>query len=429
MFLVLPMCILVSRERDVSKAITEKITGKVYLIVFCSSMVILLSMGVRQSFGLFQTPISEAFGIGIVAFSLSLALQNLIWGIAQPIVGALADKFGSGRVIAVAGAFQSLGLVWLAYADQVWELHASAGILIGITGAGTTWAVLMSVIARNVPVSRRSFFFGIASGTGTGGQILLAPFNQYTINTYGWQEALLILAVMLLLTIPLAYILRGKNLDGAKQHAETLLQALDRARKHSGYLFLAAGFFVCGFHVMFIMAHLPTYLQNQNMPDWLPGTAISVIGITNLLGTILAGYLGDKYSKKYLLSTIYFLRSIVITAFILFPISSTSVLVFCFCIGFLWLATVPLTNALVGQIFGIRYLATLSGIVFCSHQMGAFTSVWMGGYLFDSLGSYDLVWQIAIALGILAALLHLPINESATLPASATATTAAAAVK
>ena len=398
------------------EVIKERITGKVILIVTICSLVLLFSMGTRQSFGLFQTPISEAFGVGIAAFSLSLAVQNLMWGISQPIVGALADKFGSGRVIAIAGFFQSLGLVWLAYADQVWELHASAGILIGITGAGTTWAVLMSVIARNVPASRRSMFFGIASGIGTGGQILLAPFNQFTINTYGWQDALLILAVMLLITIPCAYILRGKNSDTVKEHAETLRQALVRARKHSGYLLLSAGFFVCGFHVMFIMAHLPTYLQNQNMPDWLPGAAISVIGITNLLGTILAGYLGDKYSKKYLLSTIYFLRSIVITAFILFPISTTSVLVFCFCIGFLWLATVPLTQALVGQIFGIRYLATLSGIVFCSHQFGAFTSVWMGGYLFDSLGSYDLVWQIAIALGVLAALLHLPINESATLP-------------
>ena len=399
--------------------IKEKITGKTILIVIICSLVLLLSMGTRQSFGLFQTPISGAFGTGIAIFSLSLAVQNLMWGISQPIVGALADKFGSGRVIAIAGAFQSLGLVWLAYADQVWELHASAGMLIGITGAGTTWAVLMSVIARNVPASRRSMFFGIASGTGTGGQILLAPLNQFTINTYGWQDALLILAVMLLITVPCAYILRGKNSDGLKEHAETLRQSLVRARKHSGYLLLSAGFFVCGFHVMFIMAHLPTYLQNQNMPDWLPGAAISMIGITNLVGTILAGYLGDKYSKKYLLSTIYFLRSIVITAFILFPISSTSVLVFCFCIGFLWLATVPLTYALVGQIFGIRYLATLSGIVFCSHQLGAFISVWMGGYLFDLLGSYDLVWQIAIALGVLAALLHLPINESATLPDSA----------
>ena len=403
-----------------AQAIKNKITVRLLLIVFCASLVILLSMGTRQSFGLFQTPISGAFGIGIATFSLSLALQNLIWGISQPIIGAVADKFGSGRVIAVAGAFQSLGLVWLAYADQVWELHASAGILIGITGAGTTWAVLMSVIARNVPANRRSLFFGIASGTGTGGQILLAPLNQFTINSYGWQEALLILAVMLLLTIPLAYVLRGKNSDVVNEHSETLRQALDRARKHSGYLLLSAGFFVCGFHVMFIMAHLPTYLQNQNMPDWLPGAAISMIGITNLLGTILAGYLGDKYSKKYLLSTIYFLRAVVILAFILFPLSSTSVLIFCFLIGFLWLATVPLTNALVGQIFGIRYLATLSGIVFCAHQLGAFTSVWMGGYLFDTLGSYDLIWYIAIALGIFAAIIHLPINESETLPASAT---------
>jgi len=404
-----------------SEATPKKITGKLILITFCASMVILLSMGTRQSFGLFQTPISNSFGIGIAAFSLSLALQNLIWGISQPLIGAIADKFGSGRVIAFAGLFQSLGLVWLAYADQIWELHASAGILIGITGAGTTWAVLMSVIARNVPDHRRSLFFGIASGTGTGGQILLAPFNQFTINTYGWQEALLILAVMLLLTLPLAYILRGKNSEVSKEHAETLRQILNRASKHSGYLLLSAGFFVCGFHVMFIMAHLPTYLQTQNMPDWLPGAAISVIGITNLVGTIFAGYLGDKYSKKYLLSTIYFLRAVVIAVFILLPISTTTVLVFCFFIGFLWLATVPLTNALVGQIFGIRYLATLSGIVFCSHQLGAFASVWVGGYLFDLLGSYDLVWQIAIALGIVAALIHLPINEEKTLPVSATA--------
>ncbi len=402
------------------ETIKENVSLKAILVVFCSSLVILLSMGTRQSFGLFQTPISETFGIGIVAFSLSLAMQNLIWGISQPVVGALADKFGSGRVIAIAGALQSLGLVWLAYADQIWELHASAGILIGITGSGTTWAVLMSVIARNVPANRRSLFFGIASGTGTGGQILLAPFNQFTINTYGWQDALSILAVMLLLIIPLAYFLRGKNSDESEQYTETLPQALDRARKHSGYLFLTAGFFVCGFHVMFIMAHLPTYLQTQNMPSWLPGAAISMIGITNLVGTIVAGYLGDKYSKKYLLSTIYFLRAIVITVFIIIPISPASVLIFCFCIGFLWLATVPLTNALVGQLFGVRYLATLAGIVFCSHQVGAFASVWLGGYLFDLFGSYDLIWQMAIALGILAALLHLPINESSTLPASAT---------
>ena len=401
-----------------SEIIKEKVTSRAILIVFCCSIVLLFSMGMRQSFGLFQSSISQSFGLGIAAFSFSLAIQNLIWGVTQPFVGAIADKFGSGRVIAVAAFFQALGLVWLANADQIWELHASAGILIGITGAGTTWAVLLTVIARNVPESRRTLFFGIGGATGTGGQILLAPFNQYTINTYGWQEALIILAVIISFIVPLAYILRGKSSDhsAVKQNAETLLQTINRARKHSGYLFLTAGFFVCGFQVMFIMAHFPTYLNSQNLPEWLPGTAISIIGITNLIGTFTFGYLGDKYSKKYLLSILYFMRALVISIFVIVPISVESVLVFCFFIGFLWLATVPLTNALVGQLFGLKYLATLAGIVFCSHQLGSFSSILLGGYLFDATGSYTVVWQIAIGLGIVAGLLHLPINEMATEP-------------
>jgi MFS family permease len=403
---------------NMSEIIKEKVTSRAILIVFCCSIVLLFSMGMRQSFGLFQSSISQSFGLGIAAFSFSLAIQNLIWGVTQPFVGAIADKFGSGRVIAVAAFFQALGLVWLANADQIWELHASAGILIGITGAGTTWAVLLTVIARNVPESRRTLFFGIGGATGTGGQILLAPFNQYTINTYGWQEALIILAVIISFIVPLAYILRGKSSDhsAVKQHAETLLQTINRARKHSGYLFLTAGFFVCGFQVMFIMAHFPTYLNSQNLPEWLPGTAISIIGITNLIGTFTFGYLGDKYSKKYLLSILYFMRALVISIFVIVPISVESVLVFCFLIGFLWLATVPLTNALVGQLFGLKYLATLAGIVFCSHQLGSFSSILLGGYLFDATGSYTVVWQIAIGLGIVAGLLHLPINEMATEP-------------
>tara|TARA_S200000501_G_scaffold99596_1_gene93058 strand:- start:69 stop:1211 length:1143 start_codon:yes stop_codon:yes gene_type:complete len=376
-------------------------------------------MGMRQSFGLWQTPVSQAFGVGFTVFSLSLAIQNLCWGLFQPLVGGLADKFGSGRVIAIAGALQALGLIWLAYADQIWELHASAGIIIGISGAGTTWAVLMSVVARNVPENRRTQFFGMVSAIGTGGQIIIAPFNQYTINTFGWHEALIILAIMLSLTVPLAYFLRGKTSNDVKQHAETLSQALNRARKHTGYVLLSAGFFVCGFHVMFVMSHLPSYLQSQNMPDWLPGAAISVIGIANLVGTFIAGYLGDKFSKKYLLSSIYFMRSIAFILFLTAPITTTSTLIFAAAIGLLWLATVPLTYALVGQIFGLRYFGTLSGLVFCAHQLGAFTSVALGGYVFDTFGSYDLIWQVTVALGLVAALLHLPINESPTVPKSA----------
>ena len=403
----------------VNEADKDKVTSRAILIVFCCSMVLLFSMGMRQSFGLFQSPISQAFGVGISAFSFSLALQNLIWGITQPFVGAIADKFGSGRVIAIAAFFQALGLFWLANADQIWELHASAGILIGITGSGTTWAVLLSVIARNVPESKRTLFFGIGGSVGTGGQILLAPLNQFNISQFGWVNALLILGVLISLIVPLAYVLRGKTEDhsAGRQQAETLLQILNRARQHSGYLYLTAGFFVCGFHVMFVMAHLPTFLKSHDMPPWLFGTAISLIGITNLIGTFTFGYLGDKYSKKYLLSTLYFLRSIVISIFLIFPVSVTSVLVFCFLIGFLWLATVPLTNALVGQLFGLKYLATLAGIVFCSHQVGSFASILLGGYLFDSTGSYTIVWQIAVVLGIVAALLHLPINEKPTEPA------------
>ena len=402
-----------------TETLKVKISSQAVLIVICCSLVLLLTMGMRQSFGLWQTPVSQAFGVGFTVFSLSLAIQNLCWGLFQPLVGGLADKFGSGRVIAIAGALQALGLIWLAYADQIWELHASAGIIIGISGAGTTWAVLMSVVARNVPENRRTQFFGMVSAIGTGGQIIIAPFNQYTINTFGWHEALIILAIMLSLTVPLAYFLRGKTSNDVKQHAETLSQALNRARKHTGYVLLSAGFFVCGFHVMFVMSHLPSYLQSQNMPDWLPGAAISVIGIANLVGTFIAGYLGDKFSKKYLLSSIYFMRSIAFILFLTAPITTTSTLIFAAAIGLLWLATVPLTYALVGQIFGLRYFGTLSGLVFCAHQLGAFTSVSLGGYVFDTFGSYDLIWQVTVALGLVAALLHLPINESPTVPKSA----------
>lgn len=388
------------------------LSRKGLIVLICASLVLVLSMGMRQSFGLFQTPISQAFGIGVSAFSLSLAIQNLLWGLSQPFVGAIADRYGSGRVIAIAGIFQVLGLLMLANADSIWGLHVSTGIILGISGSGSTWAVLLSVVARHVPEERRSLYFGIASSMGTAGQILIAPLNQFTINSLGHVDALLILAAMLGLIIPLAFALKGKTSDqsAGAEAAQSLYDALSKARKHSGYLLLIAGFYVCGFHVMFVMGHLPNYLITRGMPGWLPGVAISVIGVTNLAGTLVFGWLGDKYSKKYLLSILYTMRSVVIAGFIIIPLSPASTLVFAFCIGFLWLATVPLTNGLVGQMFGIRYLATLAGIVFASHQVGSFTSLYLGGWLFDATGSYDLVWQIAIGLGIVAALIHLPIK-------------------
>ena len=389
------------------------ISRRATIIVICVSLVLLLSMGMRQSFGLFQVPIAQTFGIGFAAFSFSLGVQNLLWGMSQPVVGALADRYGSGRVIAAAGLFQVLGLLMLANADSIWELHVSTGVILGISGAGSTWAVLLSVVARNVPEHRRTLFFGIAGAAGTGGQILIAPLNQFTINAFGWVDAILILAILLGIIIPLAIVLKGKTADhsAGRQQSEGVVEALHRALKHSGYLYLMAGFFVCGFHVMFIMAHLPNYLLTLGMPEWLPGWAISLIGITNLVGTLLFGWLGDKYSKKYLLSILYLLRAVVFALFLLAPLSPASVLVFSFCLGFLWLATVPLTNALVCQLFGIKHLAMLAGLVFFSHQLGSFTSVWLGGLLFDATGSYTLIWQLSIGLGVLAAILHMPINE------------------
>ncbi len=392
-------------------------------ITLLASLVLALSMGMRQSFGLFQQPIAETFGIGLTAFSISLAIQNLLWGLSQPLVGAIADKYGSGRVIGVTAAAQVLGLFMLANADSIWELHLSTGIIIGVAGAGTTWAVLLSVVARNVPAHRRSLFFGLASSAGTGGQIVIAPINQLTINAFGWVDAIVILALMLVVIIPLAFTLKGRSTDhsAGRQAAETLGAALNKALKHSGYLYLTAGFYVCGFHVMFIMGHFPNFIRTAGLPDWLPGVSISVIGLTNLVGTLLFGWLGDKYSKKYLLSTLYFLRALVFAGFLLVPLSATSVLVFSFMLGFLWLATVPLTNGLVGQIFGLRYLATLAGIVFASHQLGSFTSLWLGGFLFDTRGDYDLIWQLSILLGLLSAVLHLPIKDKPVEPEPAPA--------
>ncbi|MDA0239903.1 MAG: MFS transporter, partial [Proteobacteria bacterium] len=273
-------------------------------------------------------------------------------------------------------------------------------------------------VARNVPAQKRTFFFGIAGAAGTGGQILIAPLNQFTINTFGWDNAFLILAMLLAFILPLAFALKGKSSDNpvanaaAREHTETLWQILQRARRHRGYIFLTAGFFVCGFHVMFIMAHFPNYLKTVDMPVSLAWQAIAVIGFTNLLGTLTFGWLGDKFSKKYLLSILYFMRALVFAVFLVAPKTPTTVLIFSFFLGFLWLATVPLTNALVGHLFGFKYLATLAGIVFMSHQLGSFTSVLLAGWVFDQTGSYDVIWKISIGLGLLSALIHLPIQET-----------------
>jgi len=386
---------------------------KSYIVLVAGCAVLLITMGVRQSFGLFLNPLTQDFQLDFGVFSLTLAIQNLLWGLSQPYIGALADKYGSGRTIAIAGVANVLGMWWLANATSVWEIHMSAGVVIGIAGSGATLAVILGVIARNVPAERRSFFLGIGSAVATMGQVTMAPVAQSFITDFGWTTTVIILGLSMGLIVPLAFALTGKASDvsAADEGAEKILDALNRARKHSGYVYLTMGFYVCGFHVAFIMSHFPNYLTSLEMPEWLPGAAISVVGVSNLIGTFGFGWAGDKWSKKYLLSSIYTGRAIVFGVFFLTPVSVTSVLVFSAALGFLWLATVPLTSGLVGQMFGVRYLATLFGIVFASHQLGAFTSSWIGGLVFDETGSYDLIWQISILLGVLTALLHLPIDE------------------
>ncbi len=384
------------------------------LVIAAGSIILLFGMGLRYSFGLFLKPVSDTLMFDIGVFSLAIAIQNLLWGISQPFAGAIAEKYGSGKVIASAGVLHVIGLVILANADGAGDLYAGAGVFLGLAGSGSTFALILAVVARNVPAHIRSTVLGLTAATGTLGQISMAPMTQYFLSNIGWSSTFIIWAVILGALIPLAVFLTGKS-DGsgpvAVDGAGSLTLALNEVRRHRSFWYLNAGFFVCGFHVMFIMAHFPNFLASEGFPEWLAVWAIAVIGVANMISTVIVGWLGDRYSKKYLLSGLYLARAAVFALFLMVPVSVPSVLIFVAAIGSLWLATVPLTSGLVGQIYGVRYLATLFGIVFMSHQFGSFCAVWLGGYVFDATGSYDLIWQISIALGLISALFHLPIAE------------------
>ena len=387
---------------------------KSIVVLICGCLVLLLAMGVRYSFGLYLAPVSRDLALDFQIFSFAIALQNLLWGLSQPFTGAIADKYGSGRVIAIAGGLHVLGLLMLANADSAWDLHTGSGLILGLAGSGCTFAVVLGVVGRAFPPEKRSMAVGIAAAFGTMGQITVVPFSQYLISSFNWSIAFLAMAVLLAAIVPLAAGLTGKAVEFKEQGAgaETISMAVNEARTHSGFLYLTAGFFVCGFQIMFIIAHFPNFLLSQEMPPMLAGVAIAVIGGGNVIGTLLFGWLGGRYSFKYLLSGLYLLRSAGFAGFLMTPVTETSVLIFSAFIGILWLATIPLTTGLVGQIFGIRYMATLFGIVFLGHQLGSFLAIWLGGVVFDATGSYDLIWQIAIGLGLVAAVLHLPIADT-----------------
>ena len=384
------------------------------VILVCASIVLILSFGIRTSFGIFLAPVTTDLGIGRTSFAFAIAIQSLLWGVSQPFAGAIADRYGSGRVIVVCSLMYIAGLVLMAQATTGTDLTISNGILIGFALSGTGFPVILSVVGRSVDESRRSLFLGFASAGGSSGQVLMVPLGQVFLDGYGWSTALLCFALLAALMVPLAAALTGKPSSAtARVRKQSLKEAIAEASRHGGYWYLTAGFFVCGFHVTFIATHLPAFIIDRGASPVLGAVALALIGFGNIIGSLACGVLGGKYPKKHVLAGLYLARSVVITAFIMAPVSDFSIMLFAGCIGMLWLGTVPLTSGLVAQIFGVRYMATLFGFVFFSHQLGSFLGAWLGGYVYDTTGSYDLVWWIAIALGVVAAALHWPIDERA----------------
>jgi predicted MFS family arabinose efflux permease len=378
--------------------------------IACGAFIVLLSFGIRSSFGLFLQPMSLDLGWGREVFALAIAIQNLLWGLSQPFVGAIADKWGTARTILGGGLLYIVGVYLMSTTSSPAELYFSAGVLVGLGLSGTGFGVVLAAVGRSVPAERRSVALGITTAVGSLGQFLLPPIGQAFLSTYGWQSALALLAFGSIAMLFAAGGLRGR-VETSGQRQQTIREALSEAGHHSGFLYLTAGFFVCGWHVAFIAVHLPAYLADGGIPTKVAAWCLALIGLFNVVGSYVAGVLGGRLSKKYCLSFLYLTRSVVILAFIMAPLSVGSALLFSAAMGLLWLSTVPLTSGLVAQIFGPRYMATLFGIVFLSHQVGSFLGVWLGGYLYDAYGSYDLIWWLSIALGLVAALLHWPIDE------------------
>ena len=383
-------------------------------VLVCGAAIVTLSMGIRHGFGLWLQPITQSQGWSRETFAFAIALQNLTWGISGIFAGMLADRFGAFRVVIGGALLYALGLAGMAAAPTPLLFSASAGVLIGLAQAGTTYAIIYGVIGRNVAPDRRSWAMGIAAAAGSFGQFLMVPTEGFLISSLGWQDALVILGLASLLMMPLAWGLREPGFGGgaAPKRDQTIFQALQEAFQYPSFQLLMAGYFVCGFQVVFIGVHMPSYLRDKGLSPQVASYSLALIGLFNVFGTYAAGVLGQRLEKRKILAFIYLARALAISLFLLVPLSPLTVYVFSGMMGLLWLSTVPPTNATVAQIFGVAHLSMLSGFVFFSHQIGSFMGVWLGGYLYDRTGSYDVVWYIAIALGVLAAVVNLPIKES-----------------
>lgn len=383
-------------------------------VLACGALIVTLSMGIRHGFGLWLLPVTQAQGWSRETFSFAIAVQNLAWGFCGIFAGMLADRFGAFKVLVGGALLYAVGLWGMGAAPNPQLFALFAGILIGAAQAGTTYAVIYGVIGRQVDPAKRSWAMGVAAAAGSFGQFLMLPVDGWLIGTLGWQVALFALSAAVLLIIPLALGLREPGFAGgqAPKRDQSVAHALSEALRYPSFLLLTAGYFVCGFQVVFIGVHMPSYLKDHGFSPQVATTSLALIGLFNVFGSYFAGALGQKFAKRKILATIYFGRSIAIALFLLAPLSQVSIFVFSAVIGLLWLSTVPPTNATVAQIFGVAHLSMLGGFVFFSHQIGSFMGVWLGGFLYDRTGSYDVVWYISIALGIFAALVNLPVREA-----------------
>ncbi len=382
-------------------------------VLICGAMIVTVSMGIRHGFGLWMQPVTMERGWTRETFALAIAIQNLAWGFAGPVAGAFADKFGAYRVLIVGSILYAAGLVLMGLSTSGLAFMGSAGLLLGMAQSGTTYAVVYGVIGRNVAPEKRSWAMGMTAAAGSFGQFLMVPVENGLIGSVGWQNALFVLGLLALIIIPLSFGLKEPARAALTGVQQSMMQAVREAFAYPSFRWLMAGYFVCGFQLVFIAIHMPSYLKDNGLTPNVATTALALIGLFNVIGTYAVAHLGERMPKRYILSSIYALRTVAIVVFLNVPLTPMSVYVFSSVFGALWLSTVPPTNAVVAQIFGVQYLSMLSGFVFVSHQVGSFMGAWLGGKLYDITGNYDLMWWIAGTLGVFAALANLPVKETA----------------
>jgi MFS family permease len=382
------------------------------VVIGFGCLIAMIAFGPRSTLGFFLTPLSSANHWGRDVFAVAIALQNLLWGIGQPLGGIIADRFGTIRVICGGALLYACGLLLMSHATSAPLLDASAGVLIGFGLAGCSFPVIMAAFGKILPTEWRSISFGFGTAAGSFGQFLYSPIAVALMDVFGWQQTLMIFAVTLLAVLPLSLVLSTPQMTtGQGPSSQSLGQALREAFAHRSYLLLVLGYFTCGFQLQFITVHMPSYLVDRGLSAQVGGWTIATIGLFNIVGSVTAGWLGDRMPKRYLLSIIYFSRAAAIFAFISFPVTPVTCLIFGATMGLMWLSTVPPTNGIIALMFGTRWLATLSGFAFFSHQVGGFLGVLLGGIVFERTGSYNAVWYLAILFGVLSALINMPIVE------------------